>query len=800
MRASTRLSFVITLFIHVIGGTLPAAAQDRVKLAFLNIQSGKGEPGLSGRPVLFTDTQNCTDATQPLNAWGVGFTQAAITSALRDDPSVIALGLAEAWTCGSPENVRRLLGWAAKTSTRNGVAVVARYGFAGPEVWQQLDTSLNPTPSDTMWVVRIPVCTDAACSGSLLTYAAHWYGTGTYKKTMYDRQAAQTVDFLRATAGSEPHVLIGDLNAWEGTTAQCGQNPINAGISRLREAGYIDAWPRLHGTAEGFTGMTNRSGCGSPAGYTWKRIDYAWSSSGLEPVDITRFAVPEVPGDAAASDHYGIIASYPAPGSGDTADSTPPSVELLTPATASVVSGDMLVDVAASDDTAVVRVEVLEDGVVRHALAAAPYRVVCDTAAYPDGIHTLQARAYDAAGNASTSSLHTLEIRNTAPEAITPAGNVSDIVLYARRGIPAGAWRTVNDVSAAGGAAMATANAGAAKLKAALASPADYFELTFTPAPGKPYHLWIRGRAERDSWANDSVFVQFSGSVTAAGAPVFRIGTTSATTVNLEDASNAGLAGWGWQDNGYGLEVLGAPVYFDGTPQTIRVQTREDGMAIDQIVLSPAAYLQAAPGTLLHDTTILPETVVAAAPARAEIVIRASAPATMAGGWRLVTDASAADGVALAHADAGAAKLATALASPVHYVDLTFDAEAGRPYRLWLRARADRNSWANDSVFVQFSGAVGGNGLPLYRIGTTGATTINLEDGSGAGLSGWGWQDNGYGAGVLGELVTFATSGPQTIRIQTREDGLRFDQVVLSSGTYLTAAPGALKNDATILR
>jgi hypothetical protein len=68
------------------------------------------------------------------------------------------------------------------------------------------------------------------------------------------------------------------------------------------------------------------------------------------------------------------------------------------------------------------------------------------------------------------------------------------------------------------------------------------------------------------------------------------------------------------------------------------------------------------------------------------------------------------------------------------------------------------------------------------------------------GLSGWGWQDNGYGAGVLGPLVSFANTGRQTIRIQTREDGLRIDQIVLSSATYLTTAPGALKNDSTILR
>lgn len=66
-------------------------------------------------------------------------------------------------------------------------------------------------------------------------------------------------------------------------------------------------------------------------------------------------------------------------------------------------------------------------------------------------------------------------------------------------------------------------------------------------------------------------------------------------------------------------------------------------------------------------------------------------------------------------------------------------------------------------------------------------------------MSGWGWADNGYGAGVLGPTVYFETSGPQTIRIQAREDGLGIDQVVLSSVYYVTTAPGAIHTDSTIL-
>jgi hypothetical protein len=165
----------------------------------------------------------------------------------------------------------------------------------------------------------------------------------------------------------------------------------------------------------------------------------------------------------------------------------------------------------------------------------------------------------------------------------------------------------------------------------------------------------------------------------------------------------------------------------------------------------------------------------------------------------LAADATAAGGARLQNPDAGAAKRAAPLANPDSYVELTFTADAGRPYRLWLRGRAERDSWANDSIFAQFDGAVTASGSPVFRIGTTNGTWINLEDDANAGLAGWGWQDNGYGAGVLGPAIYFATTGPQRLRIQVREDGFGIDQVVLSAQQYLNTAPGALKNDTTIV-
>jgi hypothetical protein len=797
-RAAARAFGLLLLF----GLVEPTAADAQsFKIAYFNIQSGKGEPALPGHTVNFYDNHNCTDPSQPLNAWGIGTVQQHLRNSVGNDPKVVALGLGEAWFCGSPENVRAALGWKARSSERNGVAIVARYGFAGPEEWVQLDTSLNPNPSDTMWVLRVPVCLNVECSQTITTFTAHWYATGTYKTTMFDRQGQQTVDFLKRAGGSAPHVFVGDLNAWEGT-ATCSQTPTSAGISQLRNAGYIDAWPAVNGTREGFTGMTNRPGCGSPEGYSWKRIDYAWSPAGYHPLSMTRFGVVTA-GDGAPSDHYGIIAEYPWPGTPPATDTVPPSVTLVTPFEGATITGPITISANAYDDLGVTRVEILEDGVAAHTLTSAPYQVTCDLTKKGAGAHTVAARAYDAAGNVSTSPATAVYVPAPLSSSPPPSGTMStrEIVLYAKNAsVVSGAWRLVADAQAAGGARIWHPDAGAAKLTTAYATPANYFEMTFDAEAGRGYRLWIRGRAERDFWANDSVYVQFSGSVTASGTPVFGIGTASATWVSLEDASGSGLAGWGWQDNGYGTGVLGPVVYFASSgPQTLRVQTREDGFSIDQIVLSSERYLTMSPGTQKLDATILPP-LYGSTISRAEILIGAHSAKTISGGWKLLADATAANGTAVGQPDAGAAKLTTPLASPVHYVEFTFEAEAGRAYRLWLRGRADRDYWGNDSVFVQFSGSVDAAGVPIFRIGTATATWVSLEEATGAGISGWGWQDNGYGTGVLGPLVRFETTGPQTIRLQTREDGLRIDQIVLSSQRYLTVAPGAAKNDTTILR
>jgi hypothetical protein len=169
------------------------------------------------------------------------------------------------------------------------------------------------------------------------------------------------------------------------------------------------------------------------------------------------------------------------------------------------------------------------------------------------------------------------------------------------------------------------------------------------------------------------------------------------------------------------------------------------------------------------------------------------------GSWSVVTDGTAAGGSRIANADAGAAKIVTPLASPAHYFEIAFNANAGTAYHLWMRGRAQDDSPFNDSVHLQFSDSVDASGTAHWRIGSTESQEYNLEDCLGCTVQAWGWQDNAWPTGAAAQPIYFSTSGSHTLRVQVREDGLSLDQIVLSPTTYLNASPGALRNDTTIL-
>jgi hypothetical protein len=278
------------------------------------------------------------------------------------------------------------------------------------------------------------------------------------------------------------------------------------------------------------------------------------------------------------------------------ADAAPPAVAFTSPAAGAAVSGTVTVETSASDDVRVEKVDLYVDGTFAGSDAQAPYAFSWNTASAGGGAHTLEARAYDINGRrATTTRAVTVSVAGGAPDVVLRASDIDAAGLR-------GDWSLVADATAADGVRLWSPNRGL-KLTAA-AAPASYVDITFTAQGGVPYHLWLRMKADGNSYENDSMSLQFSGTVTSAGAATYRIGTTSALSIILEEGSGAGVRNWGWNDNGYGS--LGAPLTFatSGT-QTIRIQIREDGASLDQIVLSPSRFFSTSPGALKDDATVV---------------------------------------------------------------------------------------------------------------------------------------------------------------------------------------------------
>jgi PKD repeat protein len=419
------------------------------------------------------------------------------------------------------------------------------------------------------------------------------------------------------------------------------------------------------------------------------------------------------------------------------------------------------------------------------------------------GTYTITLTVTDNAGaTASATTIATISSQSGGG-----GGNAGTVVLWAANTPTTkihGSWTRHTDATAAGGSALWNPNASAAKVSPALASPRNYFEQTFQASAGTVYHLWVRMRAQNNSFANDSIHVQFNDAIDPSShGAIDRIGTTGSAEVVLQNGSNgAAEHNWGWADNGWG--TLGANIAFASTgAHTIRIQQREDGALVDQIVLSPSTYLTSPPGPLRDDVKILPYTDGSpqSAGSTADTAVMWTsdvAASAIHGKWQRLTAPTAAGGSALENPNAGAAKIAPALASPANYFETTFSAKANVAYHVWIRLRAQNNSLSNDSVHAQFNDALDSTKAAYARIGTTHSAEFVLQDGTGGAADhGWGWTDNGWGS--PGPSVFFATTGTHRIRIQQREDGAIVDQIVVSADAYLSAAPGERRDDTTVV-
>ena len=89
-------------------------------------------------------------------------------------------------------------------------------------------------------------------------------------------------------------------------------------------------------------------------------------------------------------------------------DTVAPVVSITSPVNGQLVSRTVSIRVSASDNVGVVKVELYRNGTLRATSTTAPFTTTWNSRNSRLGAHTLQVKAYDAAGNTAMSQIVTV--------------------------------------------------------------------------------------------------------------------------------------------------------------------------------------------------------------------------------------------------------------------------------------------------------------------------------------------------------------------------------------------------------
>ncbi len=106
-------------------------------------------------------------------------------------------------------------------------------------------------------------------------------------------------------------------------------------------------------------------------------------------------------------------------------DTTPPTAAILSPVSGIVVSNLVTINVSGTDNVGITRVECYLNGACVGTNSVAPATFTWDTTGYTNGSYSLQARAYDAAGNMGVSAMDTVTVQNAAPDTTPPTVQIT---------------------------------------------------------------------------------------------------------------------------------------------------------------------------------------------------------------------------------------------------------------------------------------------------------------------------------------------------------------------------------------
>ncbi|MFC2141397.1 metallophosphoesterase [Acidobacteriota bacterium] len=187
---------------------------------------------------------------------------------------------------------------------------------------------------------------------------------------------------------------------------------------------------------------------------------------------------------------------------------------------------------------------------------------------------------------------------------------------------------------------------------------------------------------------------------------------------------------WGWVDRTYYAPEAG-DVYFsrDGV-QTLRVQSRQDGVAIDAILLNPYPELDEILTSGDRPTLDRLAGSDTAHPSYPDLITITAADidtGRIQGKWKKTKDSTALSGYRLDDYPLGRRWFFQPSVEPRDFFETEFETKKGLRYHVWMRMKAHRGSPYHDSVYVQFSDSVDEQGRDRYRIGKPAYSKSRLE-------------------------------------------------------------------------